>query len=235
MTDLIKNNTQLEKENNNISKALLSELVTPSLDLSIDYSEIFIDDLIDNPALKEIPIVKSVVGVIKGGISINQFWFAKKLLVFINKFNDGTLKPEKLIEFKNKIENEKNFGKKVAERLMVFIDRNIEIQQTQIIANLFKAYVSGDIDYNQFVNITITLDKLNPKAYAAFFDLEKYDFYISSSNHKDFGARNFEMETYINNSGFATEPSSWFSGLKLTDDGLNLFEYGIKPLRKNNS
>ena len=235
MTDLLINDNYVDKPDSNISKILLSELMTPSIDLTIDYSEIFIDDLIDNEILKEIPIVKSIIGVVKGGISINHFWFAKKLLLFIKEFNDGSVKPERISDFKEKLENEKNFGKKIAEKLMVFIDRNIEIKQTQITANLFKAYVNGEISYDQFLNIIITLDKLNPKAYTSFFDLEKYDFYISSTNHQDFGARNFEMETLINNSGFATEPSDWFSGLKLTDDGVKLFKYGIKPLNKNYS
>lgn len=234
MTELINDDKSLPEFRNNISDKLLDEIFSPTLDLSIDYSEIFIDDIIHNEAIKEIPIIKSIVGVIKGGISISQFWFAKKLLIFIREFNSGQIKLEKVQSFKKKLNEDQKLGKRVAEKLMIFIDRNIEIKQTQIIANLFKAYVNQDISFEELNNILITLDKLNPKSFNAFFDLEKIDFTITEQNHKEIGERNFEMESLITNSGFALEPSVWFHGFSLTQDGTKLFKYGIKPLTKKN-
>ncbi len=231
MSDLIKRNNKLTDSKGNISENLLNELFNPTFDLSIDYSEIFIDDIISNETIKEIPVIRSIVGIVKGGIAINQFWFAKKLLIFIQNFNNKEIEKSALVKFKKKIETNDRFGKKVAEQLMVNIDRNIEIKQTQIIANLFRAYVSEKITYEQFSSILITLDRLNPKAYSAFFALEKIDFDINESNHKEIGARDFELESLISIGGFAIKPSSWFSGFKLTDDGAKLFEFGIKPLK----
>ncbi|WP_300490944.1 hypothetical protein [Flavobacterium sp.] len=216
----------------NISKTLLDELFNPSLDLSIDYSEIYIDDLIENETLKEIPIVKSVIGVIRGGISINQFWFAKKLLTFIQEFNSGKIDSEKISNYKQKLEADPKFGKKVAERLMIFIDRNIEITQTKITSNLFGAYVSKEITYEELCDILISLDKLNPTTFNGFFKLEKHNFIITEQNHEEVGERDFELESLITSSGFAVEISSWFHGFRLTNIGDKLFEFGIKPLKK---
>jgi hypothetical protein len=233
MSDLTKNNERLpEEKSNSVSKQLFDEVLNPTLDLSVDYSEIYLDDLIDNEALREIPIIKSVVGVVKGGISINQFWFAKKLLTFIREFNQRTIEPEKLEKFKSNLQTDPKFGKKVAERLMVFIDRNIEITQTIIISNLFAAYVDEKMSYDQFKNIVTTLDKLNPKAFDSFFKLEKIDFVINETNRKSIDPRDFENEALITGSGFGLETSSWFHGFQLTDDGRKLFDYGIKPLKK---
>ena len=114
---------------------------------------------------------------------------------------------------------------------MVFIDRNIEITQTKIIANLFVAYVNEKISYEDFNNVVITLDKLNPKAYNAFFEMEKFGFTITEKNHKEIGERNHEMESLINNSGFSLDNSVWFAGFSLTNDGNILFNYGLKPLQ----
>ncbi|MDP4271983.1 MAG: hypothetical protein Q8909_17955 [Bacteroidota bacterium] len=225
--------SQLSKgQSANISQELFDQLLTPTLDLSIDYSEIYLDDLIDNDAIKEIPIIKTIVGVIKGSVSINQFWFAKKLLTFIREFNKKAIDIDKINKFKNKLKSDPQFGKRVAERLMVYIDRNIEINQTLIVANLFSAYIDEKIDFQQLNNIIITLDQLNPKAFYAFFDLAKIDFLINTSNYKDIGQRNHEMENFINNSGFGKETSVWFHGFELTDDGKLLFEYGIKPIKE---
>ena len=233
MTKLVKSINSISLNNKNISNELFSEIFNPTLDLSIDYSEIFLDDLINNDVLKEIPIVKSIVGIIKSGISINQFWFAKKLLIFIQDFNNHIIDFDKIKQFREKIETDKNFGKKIAEKLMIFIDRNIEINQTKIICNLFKAFINENISFEQLNHILIALDNLNPKAFAFFFDLEKIDFTINEDNHDRIGVRNFEMEALVFNSGFGIETSSWFSGLELTEDGKNLFEYGLKPLDKS--
>ncbi len=223
----VKNNLS----NKSISQNLLNELISPTIDLSVDYSELFIDDFIENEALKEIPIVKSVLGLIKGGIGINQFWFAKKLMTFIREFNKGQMEDSKVDAFSEKIKEEPKFGKKIAEKLMVIIDRNIDIIQTKVVSNLFSAYVNGLITYAQFNDIVITHDNLNPKAYDALFELEKINFEINSTNHDSIGRRDFEMEAFVTNSGFAIEPSDWFSGFALTEDGKNLFEFGIKPLK----
>jgi len=231
--NLAKKNSDLKKEKSNVSKELFDELLNPSLDLSIDYSEIYIDDIIENETLKEIPIIKSVVGVIKGGISINNFWFAKKLLTFIRDFNNGTANLEKVELFKRKLSESPKFGKKIAERLMIFIDKNIEITQTKIITNLFTAFVNQDITYEEFNGILITLDKLNPKAFDWFFELEKTNFDINEKNYNGNKDRDWEMESFITNSGFGQETSSWFHGFKMNNDGLKLFEFGIKPLKNN--
>lgn len=233
MSDIIKNNEgHLDEKSNQVSKQLFDEVLNPSLDLSVDYSEIYLDDIIDNEALKEIPIIKSIVGVVRGGISINQFWFAKKILTFIREFNQRTIEPKSLEKFKGRLATDEKFGKKVAERLMVFIDRNIEITQTIITANLFAAYVDEKMSYDQFKNIVATLDNLNPKAFESFFNLEKIDFVINEKNYKTIGGRDFESEALITTSGFGLETSSWFHGFELTDDGRKLFDYGIKPLKK---
>ncbi len=233
MSELInENNNLISDANKNISDKLLNELFNPTLDLSIDYSEIYIDDIIENEIIKEIPIVKSIIGVIKSGISINQFWFTKKLLTFIQEFNSGNITSEKIQAFKLKLKSEDKFSKKIAEKLMIFIDRNIEINQTKITANLFKSFVNQSISFEELNNILITLDKLNPKAFNAFFELEKIDFTITEKNKNEIENRNKEMEALITNSGFAIETSSWFHGFKLTEDGSKLFEYGIKPLLK---
>ena len=41
-----------------------------------------------------------------------------------------------------------NYGNRVAELLMIHIDRSIEITKTKVISNLFKAYVNEEIEYD---------------------------------------------------------------------------------------
>ncbi|WP_180904020.1 hypothetical protein, partial [Flavobacterium chungangense] len=96
----------LQVSDNSMSQQFTQELLNPNIDLATDYSEIYIDDLIQNETLKEIPIIKTVVGVIKTGISINKFFFAKKLLSFIREFNSGQIDAEKKDKFQKKINDD---------------------------------------------------------------------------------------------------------------------------------
>lgn len=215
-----------ENNNSGLSKQFTNEMLNPSIDLAVDYSEIYIDDLMDNGALKEIPIVKSVVGVIKAGISINQFWFAKKLLTFIKEFNTGEIDPKKKLKFQEKINTDDKYRKKVSEQVMVFLDKFLEINKAKISANLFKAYVEEKITYEQFVSISICLEKLHPDSYRFLNELENLNYEI---NDKFEGERNWSAEALLLTSGLAVETSDWWHGFKLKEEGQLLYELAIKP------
>lgn len=150
------NSNELNPENNNLSQKFIEEIVNPSLDLAIDYSEIFIDDLINNEIINKIPIVKSIVGIVKGGFAINQLWNAKKVLTFIKEFNNKKIEDEKREKFKQNLLHNPKKTQKIAEQLLIYIDRNIIISQTKIIANLFNAYVNEKITFDEFNNIVLT-------------------------------------------------------------------------------
>lgn len=218
-----------EINSKSLSHQFVEELLNPSVDIGVDYSELYIDDFIDNPALKEIPLVKSVVGVIKGGIAINQFFFAKKLLTFIKEFNNGTIDSKKKEKFKERIQSDDKFRKKVSEDIMIFVDRFLEANKAQISANLFKAYVEEKITYEKFISINISLEKLHPDAYRFLASLENLNYEI---NHEYEGERNWEAEALILSSGLSTEPGDWWHGFKLKEEGKILFEMAIKPILK---
>jgi hypothetical protein len=219
---------EIEKnDKNSISNIFTNELFNPTMNLSIDYSEIFIDELLDNDAIKSIPIVKSIIGFIKTGFSINQLFFTKKILTFIKEFNSGDIQKEKHIAFQTKLNNNIKFRNQAIEQIMIFNDRFIQLQQSMICAQLFKNYVNETISYNDFLNLNIFLERLHPKVYKFMQSIEKFDFNIDEDFQDE---RNWDTEALLLSSGLGTEPSDWWSGFKLTQDGINLYKYGIKPL-----
>lgn len=216
--------------NNSMSQQFTEELLNPSVDLAVDYSEIYIDDLIQNETLNEIPIVKTVIGIIKTGISINNFFFVKKLLSFIREFNTGKISKDKKEEFQKKILEDSKFRKKVTEQIMVCLDRFNDVNKAIILANLFKAFVDEKISYEKFVFISIAMERLHPHSYSFFAKLEKIDYKI---DHKNEDVRDSDSESLLLSSGLATEaPSDWWRGFTLKKEGVLLYEFGIKPLLK---
>lgn len=221
--------TKLSKKNGSLSETFSKEILNPTIDLSIDYSEIYLDDLIENEALKEIPLVKSVVGVIKAGISINQFFFAKKLLSFIQEFNSKTLDPAKREKFQDRILKDHKFRKKVAEQTMVFIDRHIVITKTQVLAQLFSSFVENKISFDQYVSLSISLEKVHPDSFNFLKELSETNFEVSQDKKGD---KKFDEQALLLSSGIARETSAWSHGFIVSEDGKQLYELGIKPIMK---
>jgi hypothetical protein len=214
-----------------ISQQFTDELLNPNIDLAIDYSEIYIDDLIQNETLKEIPIIKTVVGIINTGISINNFFFAKKLLSFIKEFNTGQINKKNKINFQKKILEDSKFRKKTTEHIMIYLDRFNDVNKALILANLFKSYVEEKISFEKFVFISVSLEKLHPHSYRFLSDLEKIDYEIG---HNFKGDRDYDSESLLFSSGLATDgPADWWKGFKLKEEGVLLYELGIKPLGSN--
>lgn len=212
-----------------LSKKFTKEILRPTIDLSVDYSEIYIDDLIENEALKEIPLVKSVIGVIKAGISINQFWFAKKLLTFIQEFNSKTIDPEKKEKFQRRIEEDDKFRKKVTEQTMVFIEKHIVLTKTKISAKLFSAFVEEEISFEEFIALNISVEKMHPDSFQFLNELSTTNFEVSQEKNGD---KKFDEQALLLSSGVARETSAWSHGFIVSESGKKLFQFGIQPILK---
>ncbi|MEP0972319.1 MAG: hypothetical protein ABJR05_05015 [Balneola sp.] len=211
-----------------MDKEFTEELTKPSIDLSVDYSEIFIDDIIDNEFLKDIPIVKTIVGAVNVGRSINQLWFAKKILTFIKEFNSGDIKTEKLTEFKEKLAKEPKFRQRMTEQVMIFNERFIEITKSKISAQLLVSYVNQEISYDEFISLNISLDRLHPDSYTFLKTLAETEYKVDEEKK---GEKNFDAQSLLLSSGLARETSSWSHGFEVKPEGIKLFEHGIKKIK----
>ena len=61
----------------------------PLLELALETSEVFVDQLIDNPLAKEIPVVGSALKICKAFDNVRNRIFAAKLATFINTISSA--------------------------------------------------------------------------------------------------------------------------------------------------
>ena len=66
-------------------------LVNDTKETLMDYMELGIDSFIDDGILKEVPIINSIVSVLKVSKNIYDRNLLKQTLIFINEFNSGKL------------------------------------------------------------------------------------------------------------------------------------------------
>lgn len=149
-----------EENKDSINESLKKELVTTGLDLSIDYSEIPIDGLINKRIAEEIPIVKTIVALGKIGLTIREIHFSRKILGFIKEFHTSELSPNKLEEFKQRMDSDSKYKCKVTDHLLIILDRIITEQKAIYLAKLFNAHINGIYTWDTFVDLTICLDTM---------------------------------------------------------------------------
>jgi hypothetical protein len=156
-----------------IEKTITDGLINPTFDLTIDYAELALDNFLDNDAVKEIPIVKTLVGAIKGGIKIKEIFFAKKLLSFLKQFHDGNIDEKQLNEFKEKYESDTSYRNAIIEQIIIYNERFVDVKKSVIHANLFKAHVLKLIDWKDFLTLSAMLDNLYLESITSLIALSK--------------------------------------------------------------
>ncbi len=151
----------MESDLNKLSESLIN----PSIDLAEDYAEMGIDSFINDEMLKEVPVVKTLVAVVKTGIAFKHRLFVKNFLVFLKELHSSGFNTSKIEDFKNKFKSDSSYRKKVTEELLVIIESLNSVNKSKILGHLFLAYVDGVYTWERFIVLSHTLEKLEEVSY----------------------------------------------------------------------
>jgi hypothetical protein len=208
-------------EHKDTSKEVAKALVSNNLDNALDYAEIGLDAFVSDDILKEIPIVKTVVGVVKSGLKVREIFFTKKILTFLKEFHSGKLPKDKFDDFKREFDTDEKYREKVTEQIMVFNDNFLQIEKSKVFANLFAAHLNGVYGWDYFVNLSVCLNQLNMFGVSLFDDMEK----LSNPFYGNIYDDQKQRYPLLINSGTI---SIWGNHLDITGYGLFMYHYGIK-------
>lgn len=128
------------------------ELVIKDSDLpslSKDFAEIAIDGIMDDGVLKDLPLVGSIIGVMKFGNSVNKFLAAKKIYKFLYELHE--IPKHKRIKKIDEINDSKEYQSTVGEMIFELLDRIESDGKPEIIGKLFSAVIEEKIDYKTYL------------------------------------------------------------------------------------
>jgi hypothetical protein len=112
--------------------------------LVAEYAEIGIDALFKDSVAKEIPIIGTILGIAKAGLTVRDRLFSRKLLELMRPFADvDSSQREEMIA---KLERDPKYGRKVGEHLIEIVDRIELHRKPPMISAIFLAYQRGNID-----------------------------------------------------------------------------------------
>lgn len=135
-------------------------LFNSSKDVISDYLEIGIDSLMNEGILKEIPIVNTIVGVLKIGKNVHDRNLLKQTLTFINEFNNNKISHDKLKQYKITIENNPKRCEEELGRILLLLNNFIDKEKSIMLAQIFKAYIEKIINWNEFCEYSEIINRL---------------------------------------------------------------------------
>lgn len=141
---------------NSFSKSLRLSTLT---DAMIDVAESSIDSILANELVKQIPIIKTLVGTTQAVISIQDKLFLKKMIMFLSSIGDVS------IERRNKeidlVDGSKKYRMKVGEKLLYILDKCDDHEVAERIARLFSAFLKQVISYDEYLDASRILTRLS--------------------------------------------------------------------------
>ena len=129
-------------------------LFTPTYDIISEYAEIGIDALLENDALKSVPIVGTISSICKVGYNIHERNLLKQTFNFIIGLNSGTIPQEKINEYCYELERNPHKSEKELGRVLILLGNHIEHMQSQVAGSFFNAYVKKAISWEKFCVLT---------------------------------------------------------------------------------
>lgn len=165
-----------KSEKDNLGESLIESVGLSSLtDIAIEASDVALDIALNEGLLKEIPVFGWLAKAYSTYHSITDRMFLKKVALFLSGV--GHASEEERQNFKNKLDNEPEFRKKVGENLLLLIDRHERLEKSFILGKIFSKVIEGNCPHDIFLKIAAALD------HSSIEDLE--DLHKHSENVKD--------------------------------------------------
>jgi hypothetical protein len=125
-------------------------------DVGFELGEIALDQLLDEGVLREIPILRSVAGIVKTVGNVKEAVFIRKVAGFLLGLSKFT--QEERGKFTKEYLADPKAAKRLGEALVLLLDRLDDFEKPQMLAKAFTALVRGKIPLEAFRRLAAAID-----------------------------------------------------------------------------
>lgn len=129
-------------------------------DIVVDGLEAGIDSVLDDDIFKEIPFVRTVIGVAKTAQNIHDRNLLSQTAAFISEFNNGSIDCKTLHAHRQKLNDNPKLAEKELSRVLILLNANIDLEKSRILANFYKAYVEGKMEWDSFCELSDVVSRI---------------------------------------------------------------------------
>ena len=147
------------KKEDTLGLSLIETIQSSELpEIGQDIAEIALDSLLQDGALKDIPIISTIIGTSKTISAIRDYFLIRKIWSFLQGIKDvGDKEKSKFIK---DMEGDKNHRREVGEKLIMLLDRLDDLSKPEMIAKLFKAHLKDKITLNEFFRFSSIIERV---------------------------------------------------------------------------
>jgi len=124
------------------------------VDLMADASEFGLDQLIENEAIKDIPIIGGVVKCLKLSSNISDFLYAKKLSKFLAKISETS--NEQRVKFAREISDNPN---RLYENILLLLDKTDDMQKSVWFGQIISHAIIGNLKVDEALRLCAMISK----------------------------------------------------------------------------
>lgn len=107
--------------------------------------------IIESSALELLPVIRTVNGLVKVTIAVDQYLYARKILMFLAQIKDVTFKDRNKFIKKHESKSQIN---KTGLAILEILNKSATDQKAKIIGEVFVLHLKEAIAYEQFIRIS---------------------------------------------------------------------------------
>jgi hypothetical protein len=120
-------------------------------------AEAGIDQLVADGFLRDIPVIGSVIGVLRAAGGIRDLLLAKKLGRFLQVFQE--IPVQERDEYSERL-NDPSDRQRLGEMILLILDRLDDMEKPDLVAKIFRSFLLGEIDLRMFRLLAGAIDRL---------------------------------------------------------------------------
>lgn len=158
---------------NSLAKSMKATLEVDNLSVVTDVGEVFLDQVLEEGLLRDIPVLGAIIGVGKICNNVSDVLFANKLITFLTNIKDVDAETRR--EAIAKWEEDSHYRVKVGDALLGMIQRCDDSQKAQWLSELFYELVLKKGWNDLFMRAEKVLSALSVMDMLSFLNLSPYD------------------------------------------------------------
>lgn len=172
----------------------------PATELLMNVGEAGVDLIVENPAVRELPVVEWAFKVVKAIDGTKSWLLTRKIAKFLSE--PSLAAAAEAYKMRDKVLQDEKYAQEVGDTLLMVLDKVTDMSKPVLLAKAYAAYLTGDIDRYRLLMIAHVID------ISALMDLEQF----IEARFQDVGNETLWKDRLANSGLFEVHFSGGLSG-----------------------
>lgn len=147
------------RNNVDLVLSLRESILMPMTDPIMDVGEVLIDSVFEEGILKNIPIIGTIAGITKAGVSLRERNLAKNAYAFIMGLRKNLLDEKEKEKYRNRMEDPKIAEKELG-YVLVLLDKEAQVNKAELYGKAYGLFINENILWDKFVELTEAISRM---------------------------------------------------------------------------